>query len=103
MKKPIIIKAKHLPITTFGLMGKDKPYPIHFNTRFGIHTFFMKFPIDVLILDDKNKVVKTVKSLQPNKFLLWNPKFSSVLELPENTIEDEDIKLGSEICLHIRQ
>ena len=33
-----------------------------------IHTFFMKFPIDVLFLDKKGKIVKIRHSLQKSRF-----------------------------------
>jgi len=57
-----------------------------FRTRFGIHTIGMKYAIDVLILDKKNKVVAIKKNLEPNKIFLWNPAFNTVLELPAGTI-----------------
>ena len=46
-----------------GLIGKD-PTPLFFKTRFGIHTFGVITPIDVLILDKNYKVVK-IKALLP--------------------------------------
>jgi uncharacterized membrane protein (UPF0127 family) len=95
----IILKVKKLPVTTFGLMGEDRPHPIYFRTRFGIHTFFMKFSIDIVILDKKMKVVKIKKSLSPNKFFVWNPKYDHVVELPQGTIESKRIKLGDVVTL----
>jgi len=69
-----------------GLIGKNKPEPILFKTRFGIYTFFMRFPIDVIILDNKYKVVKLKENLKPNSIFVWNPKYNIVLELPAGTI-----------------
>lgn len=92
------IKAKKLPVTTFGLMGKEKAYPICFKTRFGIHTFFLKFPIDVLILKN-DKVVKAREQLLPNKFFFWNPKYNDVVELPSGSIKRKGIKLGKKVRL----
>ena len=52
-----------------------------------IHTFFMRFDIDVLFLDRKKRVVKVVRRLRP-----WRIAFSwrgrSVLELPAGTMEE---------------
>ncbi|MBI3667230.1 MAG: DUF192 domain-containing protein [Acidobacteria bacterium] len=52
-----------------------------------IHTFFMRFDIDVLFLDRKKRVVKAVPRLRP-----WRLAFSwrgrTVLELPAGTIEE---------------
>lgn len=69
-----------------GLIGKDKPEAIYFETRWGIHTFGLKFPIDVVILDENNKVVVVKKSLKQNSLFFWNPKYSRVLELSSGFI-----------------
>jgi len=46
---------KSIKCRTIGLIGHDNPEPIMFYTKFGIHTFGLKFPIDVLILDKNNE------------------------------------------------
>jgi hypothetical protein len=80
-----------------GLIGKKTPQAIFFKTRFGIHTFGVRFPIDVVILDNNKIVVATKKYLQPNKVFLWNPRYNSVLELPEGTIKKQNIQLHDKI------
>lgn len=80
-----------------GLIGKDKPYALMIKTRFGIHTFGLKFPIDILILDSNNKVVSIKKNLQPNRIFLWNPIHKKILELPIGTIDKKAIKLKDAI------
>lgn len=52
-----------------------------------IHTFFMRFPIDVLFVSKDNKVVKTISNLKP--FALSGIYFSSsfAIELPSGTIQ----------------
>lgn len=64
-----------------------------FKTRFGIHTFFLRGAIDVLILDGNLKVV-CAKQVKPNNFYFWNPKYFYVLELPKNSITKHGIKIG---------
>lgn len=86
-------EAKSLKEKIVGLIGK-KPYALLIKTRFGIHTFGLKFPIDVLILDHKNKVVKIKKSLMPNSIFLWNPLYDMVIELPQGTIDKKKIKIN---------
>ena len=78
-----------------GLIGKEKSEIVIFKTRFGIHTFFLKFPIDLIIASKNNKVVLIKKSEKPKRFVFWNPKYNKVIELPEGTIEKLDINLGS--------
>jgi uncharacterized membrane protein (UPF0127 family) len=79
-----------------GLINK-KPMAILLRTRFGIHTFGMKYPIDVVVLDEKNTVVKIRKALRPNKFFVWNPKFPVVVELPEGSVHKYAIMLNDTI------
>ena len=79
-----------------GLIGKEKAESVLIRTRFGIHTFFLKFPIDVVILDNQNKVVRT-KTIRSNRTFLWNPIYEKVLELPAGTIKEKKIKIEQEI------
>lgn len=69
-------------------MGKKKAETVYLETRWGIHTFFMKFPIDVMVLDNKNKVVKIKRELKPWRLFLWNPKYYKVVELPAGKISN---------------
>lgn len=77
-----------------GLLGKKKAETLVFNTRFGIHTFFLRFPIDVIILSNKNKVVFIRKNLKPNRIFVWNVKYSRIIELPSGKIEKSNTKNG---------
>lgn len=77
-----------------GLIGKKEAYPVMLTTRFGIHTFGLKFPIDVLILDKNNMVVCLHENLKPNRIFLWNPRYEKVLELPKGFIGKNKIKEG---------
>lgn len=91
-------KVKNLE-KIIGLIGKKNPESLFFKTRFGIHTFGLKFPIDVLILDNKNRVISLKKSLKPNKIFFWNPLYNRVLELPQETINNKHIKFHEMIEL----
>lgn len=95
------IKVKYLRgiNKTIGLLNFDKAIPLYFQTRFGIHTFGLKFPIDVLILDNNNMVVRLTENLKPNKIFLWLPKYNKVIELPAGEIKRKKIKLEQTIKL----
>lgn len=84
-----------------GLIGKDKPEPVMFITRFGIHTLGLKFPIDVIVLDKNNRVVKISENLKPNRFFVWPVRYDKVLELPVGFIGQNLIKIGSKINLEV--
>ena len=77
-------------------MGK-KPYPLLFHTRFGIHTFGMLYPIDVIIFNDRNEIVSLRANLLPNRFFFWNPRFNTVVELPAGTIGEKRLHKGT-VC-----
>jgi uncharacterized membrane protein (UPF0127 family) len=81
-----------------GLIGKTKIYPVYFRTRWGIHTFGMRCPIDVVILE-KNIITKLIKNLSPNRFLFWYPGYSQVLELPAGQIAKLGLRLQEELIL----
>ena|SRR5437868_3342704 len=84
---------------SIGLLGSEKAYPVYFTTNFGIHTFFMKFPIDILVLDNDYKVVKLVTNLSPNRIFLWPLRFDKIIELPTGEIQKNKIRLGDTLKL----
>lgn len=63
----------------------------------GIHTFFMRFPIDAVFLDRDNRIVAFYRSLQPNRMTSVYRKAQSVLELPGGTL-DSSLTVGQAIA-----
>ncbi|MBM7855624.1 uncharacterized membrane protein (UPF0127 family) [Desulfohalotomaculum tongense] len=59
-----------------------------------VHTFFMKYPIDVIFLDKENRILKILHSLPPYRFspLVWNAKM--VLELPAGRCRCTGTRVG---------
>jgi uncharacterized protein len=51
-----------------------------------VHTFFMKFALDLIYVDRKHRVRKTVRALAPWRMSICLPAHS-ILELPPGTIE----------------
>lgn len=64
-----------------------------------IHTLFMRFPIDVLFVDSKGKIVDLVEDLEPWRFYIPREKCRLVVELPAGTIFNTDTRVGDEIRL----
>jgi uncharacterized membrane protein (UPF0127 family) len=62
-----------------------------------VHTFFMKFPIDVVFLNKRNRVIAVIKNLQPNRMTRLYFKAVSVLELPAGTLTATATGVGDEI------
>lgn len=93
-------EARNLREKIIGLIGA-KPYALLIKTHFGIHTFGLKFPIDVLILDNQNKVVSIKKNLKPKRIFIWNPLFEKVIELPQGTIDKKKIRINDDVNLKL--
>lgn len=84
--KNVLVSDDVLALETFreksdGMRAFNEPRAVYFETRWGVHTLGMKFPIDVAILNKDGKVVALQKDMKPNKFFFWNPKYKRVLEL----------------------
>lgn len=94
-------EARNLREKIIGLVGKEKPASLLIKTRFGIHTFGLKFSIDVLILDKYNNVVAIKKNLKPKRIFVWNPMYGKVLELPKGTINEKGLKVGHKLNLKL--
>lgn len=64
-----------------------------------IHTFFMRFPIDVLYVDRSSTIVRADRSMKPWRI---GPLFTGskwVVELPPGTIESTGTQTGDELTL----
>ena len=64
-----------------------------------IHTFGMKFPIDVLFLDKEKRVVGIARTLRPNRISRIYADASSVIELPAGTIDTAGSSIGNEVAI----
>jgi len=63
----------------------------------GVHTFAMRFPIDVLYLDQKKVVLHLEANLKPWRVAPVRIQATSVLELPGNTLHSSGTAIGDEI------
>jgi uncharacterized membrane protein (UPF0127 family) len=61
-----------------------------------VHTFFMKFPIDLVYLDSKRKVRKVRNAVRPWRMSACLTAYS-VLELPAGTVEQTGTRVGDEL------
>ena len=63
-----------------------------------VHTFFMKFPIDLVYIDKKRKVRK-VRNAVPAWRLSACLTAHSILELPAGTVEKTGTRAGDELLI----
>lgn len=62
-----------------------------------IHTFFMKFAIDLVFLNDKMEVTKTVARVRPGRMVFSMLKSAHVVELSEGFLDSNPIQLGEQL------
>jgi len=93
-----VLVADKLLDRAIGLIGTPTLGPniaLHIVPCSGIHTFGMKYPIDVVFLDKKGKVVLLSQNLKANKFTKFLLNVKSVLELPSGSIKENNIQVGN--------
>lgn len=65
----------------------------------GVHTFGMRFTIDVIGLDKHRRVIKLWPELVPFRITSVSMKLRSVVELPEGRIRDCGVQLGDTLSI----
>lgn len=64
-----------------------------------VHTFFMRFPIDVAFVDSKNSIIKTYNNLKPWKMSKFFFSAYFCIEFPAETLVETDTKVGDFLSL----
>lgn len=80
---------------TVGLISKkslDEGEGLIINPCCSIHTFFMRFAIDVLFIGENNKIIALYENVKPWRILPIHPGSYYVVELPAYTISKKNIK-----------
>jgi uncharacterized protein len=63
----------------------------------GVHTWWMRFPIDIVALDERGVVIDRVANLKPWRIRLPRRGTAGVLELPVGSISRSGTSLGHRI------
>jgi len=86
----------------FGLLGREslkQDEALVLKPCNSIHTFFMRFPIDVIFLDKNNRVVKTLPAFKPFRLSAVYFNAHSVIELPIGVIQSSHTSYGDILIL----
>ena len=62
-----------------------------------IHTHWMSIPIDVLYVDEADRVVDWDESMKPWKFGRLRKESRYVVEMPAGTIADKQVQVGDQL------
>jgi uncharacterized membrane protein (UPF0127 family) len=97
---PKLEMAASLWARTKGLIGRDhlpKDQALWILRCNSIHTFFMKFPIDLVFIDRDMIVRKTFKGVGPGRVVLpvWRAK--SVIEFSDGFLTNNPISVGEQL------
>jgi uncharacterized membrane protein (UPF0127 family) len=96
--------ARGLWAKFWGLMGR-RPLPngqgLLLKPCTSVHTFFMRFPIDVIFLSKESRVVKIIPAMKPWRAALGGRGADSALELNGGTAEAAGLEVGD--ALRIEQ
>ena len=69
----------------------------------GVHTWGMRFTIDVLALDEDGTVIDCVSRLRPWRLRLPRKGTAGVLELPAGTLEASGTVVGHHVLLELAE
>jgi uncharacterized membrane protein (UPF0127 family) len=69
----------------------------------GVHTFAMRFPIDVIYLDGGNTVIYAEENLKPWRVAPVRMSAASVLELPGSTLSSTRTAVGDAIEIALQE
>jgi uncharacterized membrane protein (UPF0127 family) len=69
----------------------------------GVHTWWMRFPIDIVALDDQGVVIDRVVNLKPWRIRLPRRGTAGVLELPVGTLSQSGTTLGHRILFESQE
>lgn len=82
-----------------GLINPRNPRFLIIKTRFGLHTFFLDEPIDVMLLDDTGSIIRLKADLPPFSFYFYPPQYSLLIEMPHGTIKKNHLQLNDKISI----
>ena len=86
----------------FGLLGQDTLEPgtgLLLQPSTGVHTWGMKFNIDIVTLDEEHRVIGLFENVGPWRLRGLDSRTRAVLELPAGQIANAHIGLGDELSV----
>jgi len=86
---PISMKAKMR-----GLIGRNKiEGAMYFEGAKFVHTFGMRFTLDIAFVSSKNEVIRTLR-LKPNRIIFPVIRSAGIIEAAEGAFSEWDLQIG---------
>ena len=85
-----------------GLLGRYKLLPehaLHIKPCGSIHTFGMKFTLDLIFLDKNFYVVNIIRDVGPSRMVLGGKKAASVIELESGWFNWDKLSINDDVRL----
>ena len=64
-----------------------------------VHTFLMRFPLDLIFLDRAGTVRRLIAALPPGRMVPYVPAARTVVELPAGIIEATGTEAGDQVAI----
>jgi len=83
-----------------GLLGRKSLGPgegLVITPCVSIHTFGMRFGIDVIFFDGANRAVAVLSEVKPYRATRLYPSAAGVIELPSGTLKSSPVDIGDEL------
>jgi len=95
---PLVVeRADTFKLRLFGLMfrkGLEQDHVMVLEPCQSIHMFFMRFAIDLLILNQKGEIIALIKEIKPGRVTALYKEARTFIECEVGTIDRFDFKLG---------
>jgi uncharacterized membrane protein (UPF0127 family) len=85
-----------------GLLGRDSlggGKAMYLSPCNCIHTFFMRFNLDLIFLDRSQRVVRIVREIRPNRIASGGAGAHSVIEMESGWFLTEKVRVGEQVEL----
>ncbi len=97
-----IVYANRMYTRFIGLLGRTElniNEGVFLTPCNSVHMMFMKFPIDLLFLDRKNKIIHIVENIRPWQISRIVFKAQSVLEIATGKAKEFDCQIGDQLSI----
>lgn len=83
-----------------GMLGRPEPQSgegLLIIPSKSVHMWGMKYPLDVLVLDEDQTILATYTPLEPGQHTSWHSKGRMVLELPAGQVQRTQTQVGDQL------